>query len=148
MTSVELRELGEGETARAAAALLELRPAYLDADTIAARADALRAAGYRLVAVLEDGEHEAAAAAGFRVGESLGWGRYLYVDDLVTRAERRGRGHGAQLMRWLEQEARRLACHSLHLDSGVGPERADAHRLYLGQRMLISSHHFAKDLGG
>jgi GNAT superfamily N-acetyltransferase len=142
----EVRELREGETALAAAALLELRPHHGDAATLTARANAQRAGGYRVVAAFEDGEREAAAAAGFRISENLAWGRHLYVDDLVTRADRRGRGHGAALMRWLEAEARRAGCAELHLDSGTGPDRADAHRLYFNQRLRISSHHFSREL--
>src|SRR5687767_1980593 len=95
----EVRELAEGETALAAAALLALRPHVGDAAAMVARVDAQRADGYRVVASFEPGEREAAAAAGFRVGENLAWGRHLYVDDLSTLPERRGGGHGAALMR-------------------------------------------------
>ena len=143
----DVRELAAGETGLAAAALLELRPHHGDAAALAARADAQRAAGYRVVAAFEPGEPEAAAAAGFRIVENLAWGRHLYVDDLVTRPSHRGRGHGAALLRWLEEEARRAGCGELHLDSGVGRDRADAHRLYLDQRLRISAHHFSRDLG-
>ncbi len=45
-------------------------------------------------------------------------------------------------MEWLEQEAQRLQCDALHLDSGVGPERAAAHRLYFASGMRIASYHF------
>jgi hypothetical protein len=45
-------------------------------------------------------------------------------------------------MGWLLAEARRLGCDELHLDSGVGADRTDAHRLYLNQGMRISAHHF------
>jgi hypothetical protein len=47
-------------------------------------------------------------------------------------------------MDWMIDEAKRLYCDELHLDSGVGPDRADAHRLYLNKRMRISSHHFSR----
>ena len=143
----EVRELAEGETALAAAALLELRPHLGDAAALTARADAQRATGYRVAGAFEPGEREAAAAAGFRIAENLPWGRHLYVDDLVTRAGHRGRGHGAALMRWLEQRARAEGCAQLHLDSGTGPERADAHRLYFNQRLRIGAHHFSRELG-
>jgi GNAT superfamily N-acetyltransferase len=142
----EIRELDAGETQRAARALLELRPHWAPADALVARADAQRAAGYRVVASFEPGEDDAAAVAGFRLAENLAWGRHLYVDDLVTRADRRGRGHGAGLMRWLADEARRLRCEQLHLDSGVGADRQDAHRLYFNSGMRINSYHFARSL--
>lgn len=142
----EIRELPAGEEALAASALLELRPQFGDAAALAERAAALRAGGYRIVAVFEPGEREAAAAAGFRVHENLPWGRHLYVDDLSTRAASRGRGHGALLMGWLTDRAREEGCAELHLDSGVIPERESAHRLYFGARMRISAYHFSRGL--
>src|SRR3712207_9497706 len=95
----EVRELAAGETRRAARALLELRPRF-EADRLVARVDdVLRPGGYRLAGSFEDGEEEASAAAGFRVIEMLAWGRALYVDDLVTLPDRRGRGHADEIGR-------------------------------------------------
>lgn len=145
--SSDVREVLAGETAVAAAALLALRPHLGDVAAVVERVDAQRADGYRVVASFEPGEPEAAAAAGFRVGENLAWGRHLYVDDLSTLPDRRGGGHGAALMLWLEAEARRAGCDELHLDSGVGPEREAAHRLYFRHRMRIASYHFLRKLG-
>jgi GNAT superfamily N-acetyltransferase len=142
----DIRELSEGETQRAARALLELRPRRGPADALVAGADAQRAAGYRIVASFDPGEEEAAAVAGFRIAENLAWGRHLYVDDLSTRADRRGRGHGGALMRWLAKEACRAGCAQLHLDSGVGPDREDAHRLYFNSGLRISSYHFGREV--
>ncbi len=82
--------------------------------------------------------------AGFRLGEILAWGRFLYVDDLVTDSDERSKGYGEKLMTWLLQYARSQGCEELHLDSGV--QRFGSHRFYLGLRMKISSHHFAIDL--
>jgi hypothetical protein len=48
------------------------------------------------------------------------------------------------LLDWLLEEGRRLGCDQLHLDSGVGLDRADAHRLYLNAGMVIAAHHFAR----
>src|SRR3954463_15654489 len=144
----EIRELPEGETHRAARALLELRPQRAPAEVLVAQADAQRAAGYRLAGSFEPGEEGAPAVAGFRVQENLAWGRHLYVDDLSTRADRRGRGHGGALMRWLAKEASRAGCEQLPLDSGVGPDREDAHRLYFNAGLRISSYHFQRLIAG
>jgi len=138
-----LRELEGTETARAFDAMRALRPSLGDEATFRARVDRQRAEGYRLVASFEGDAERASAAAGFRTAHSLAWGFYLYVDDLSTLPEARRRGHARALMAWLFDEARRLGCESLHLDSGVGPDRADAHRLYLNQGLRITSHHFA-----
>lgn len=98
--------------------------------------------GYRL-AYLES-ESVVRAAAGFRIQHHLAFGRFLYVDDLVTREEDRSKGYGAALFEWLVARAIEEGCKQLHLDSGV--QRFDAHRFYLSQRMSITSHHFALDL--
>jgi GNAT superfamily N-acetyltransferase len=68
----------------------------------------------------------------------------LYVDDLVTAAAHRRAGHGGALLDWLIARARELGCAQCHLDSGV--VRHDAHRLYLGRKLTITSHHFALKL--
>jgi GNAT superfamily N-acetyltransferase len=140
-----VRELLAGESGIAAAALLELRPQHGTVEALAARIDAQRADGYRVAASLED--DEAAAVAGFRIAENLAWGRFVYVDDLVTRAAMRGRGHADAVMAWVEAEAVRAGCDELHLDSGVGPDREDAHRFYFRHRLRITSYHFARSVG-
>jgi GNAT superfamily N-acetyltransferase len=140
------RELAPGEERLAAAALLELRPHWGDVDTLARRMAEQRADGYRLAASFEDGEAEAAAVAGFRLGRNTAWGSHVYVDDLSTRADRRGRGHADAAMAVVEEIARAAGCAELHLDSGVGPDRADAHRFYFRHGMRIASYHFVKPL--
>jgi len=99
--------------------------------------------GHFQLAYLENGA-EVRAVAAFRIGENLAWGRYLYVDDLVTRASDRSHGYGAELFCWLTDYARGQGCDQLHLDSGV--LRHGAHRFYLSNRMDITSFHFAMRL--
>ena len=68
----------------------------------------------------------------------------LYVDDLSTLPQSRGRGHAGGLLDRLVEEAARLGCAELHLDSGVGAARWTAHRLYMNHGLTIVSHHFAR----
>jgi GNAT superfamily N-acetyltransferase len=152
---VTVREIPAGSTMQAADAMLVLRPRWGTPQALAAAVDEqLRPAGYRLVGVFEDGDGReqeadgprALAVAGFREMTMLAWGRLLYVDDVSTLPEERGAGHADRLLTWLEDEARRLGCEGVHLDSGVGPDRAPAHRLYMRHRMRISAHHFQRDL--
>ncbi len=125
----------------------ELRPAFADEQGFVTYVDdVLRPEGYRLIGAFAPGRQQAAAAAGFRVGNSLAWGHYLYVDDVCTTPGARRQGHAGALLDWLEQEGRRLGCAQLHLDSGAGPERFDAHRLYYNHGLAIYSHHFARAL--
>jgi GNAT superfamily N-acetyltransferase len=140
-----IREVVPPDTGSVFRAMQALRGDLDDEESFARAVDDVqRAEGYRLVGVFEEGESEAAAVAGFRTGHSIAWGHYLYVDDLSTSPEARRRGHGAALLDWLLEEGRRLDCDQLHLDSGVGLERAAAHRLYLNAGMVIASHHFAR----
>jgi GNAT superfamily N-acetyltransferase len=70
----------------------------------------------------------------------------LYVDDLVTREARRGEGHADALMRWLAEEAARLGCEQLHLDSDVQRECETAHRFYFNLRTRITAYYFSREL--
>jgi GNAT superfamily N-acetyltransferase len=115
----------------------ELRPS-LSKEEFVSRVQAQRKQGYELAYVEEEGQP--VAIAGYRVGQNLAWGKFLYVDDLVTASEYRSRGHGATLLRWLQEQAVARGCDQLHLDSGV--QRLDAHRFYQREGMEISSYHF------
>jgi GNAT superfamily N-acetyltransferase len=66
------------------------------------------------------------------------------VDDLSTLPDARRRGHAAALLDRCAQEAERLGCDELHLDSAVGLERTDAHRLYFNRGLRITAFHFEK----
>lgn len=94
--------------------------------------------GYRL-AFLRDGGR-ICAVAGFRITRSLAWGRYLYVDDLISDEKTRSRGYGEALLEWLADYGEAHGCAELHLDSGV--QRHAAHRFYLRSRMDITCYHF------
>jgi GNAT superfamily N-acetyltransferase len=140
-----IREIAENETALAHPAMAALRPAFAAAAEFVHEVDSvLRPEGYRLVGAFERDGEPAAAVAGFRTGHSLAWRRFLYVDDLSTDPAARRRGHGRALLDWLAAEGLRLGCEQLHLDSAVGLERSDAHRLYLNTGFVISAHHFQR----
>ena len=138
VTLAENRE----QVARCFEVLRELRPHLADAETFVAQVLRQQTQGYHLAFIEADGEVR--AAAGFRIMECLWLGKFLYVDDLVTRADDRSRGFGKQLIDWLAEHGRAAGCAELHLDSGV--QRFDAHRFYLTQRMRICAHHFALTL--
>jgi len=141
-----LRELLPPETGLAFRAMQALRTDLADEESFVNQVDDVqRPEGYRVVGAFE-AQIEALAVAGFRRGHSLSWGHYLYLDDLSTLPEARRGGHGRALLDWLSEEGRRLGCDQLHLDSGVGLDRADAHRLYLNAGLVIASHHFARYL--
>ena len=121
--------------------MAQLRPHVAEGDFVA-RVRRQERTGYRLAALRDGGR--VVAVAGFRFGENLFAGPYLYVDDLVTDGAARSAGHGGVLFDWLVAQARAHGCAALTLDSGV--QRFAAHRFYLTRRMEIRSHHFALPL--
>ena len=145
--ATELREIVPPDTALAFPAMQALRPHFVDEATFVDRVDGVqRDEGYRLLGIFEDDSPHALAVAGFRVYHMLMWGRVLYVDDLSTLPEARRRGYGRQLLDWLVEEAKRLGCEHFQLDSGLGPTRTDAHRLYFNTGLEITSFHFGRRL--
>lgn len=113
-----------------------------DALSFLRRVRSQQLSGYQLAALRDGGEP--VAVAGFRLGESLAWGHYLYVDDLVTLPEARSRGYGAALLTWLAEFGRARGAGQLHLDSGR--QRAEAHRFYEREGLDGSSIHFKRSL--
>ena len=142
MSCIRIAESDE-EIERCFAVMSELRT-HLVAGEFLERVRRQERQGYRILYVEEAGAVR--ALAGFRFIECLASGRTLYVDDLVTAASERSRGHGEALIDWLVEHAREHDCDWLHLDSGV--QRADAHRFYFRQRLVVSSFHFQRDLRG
>ncbi|CAA9438992.1 MAG: Histone acetyltransferase HPA2 and related acetyltransferases [uncultured Rubrobacteraceae bacterium] len=47
---------------------------------------------------------------GFRIVEFLAYGRFLYVDDLVTAKDARSEGHGERMLDRLTGVAREEGC--------------------------------------
>ncbi|MGB3942536.1 MAG: GNAT family N-acetyltransferase [Candidatus Manganitrophaceae bacterium] len=119
----------------------ELRPHILESAFVS-RVRSQEKSGYRL-AYIRAGSGPV-AVAGFRIGENLAWGRFLYLDDLVTLESRRSRGYGAALLTWLTDFAAKEGCRQIHLDSGI--QRKEAHRFYEREGMALASFHFRKEI--
>jgi ribosomal protein S18 acetylase RimI-like enzyme len=95
--------------------------------------------GYKLIYIEENGK--GVSFCGYRVTTMLHRGRSIYIDDLCTLPEARGKGHAKALLDYVLKEAKKEELQSIHLDSGH--HRHDAHRLYLNFGFKITSHHFA-----
>jgi len=121
--------------------IAQLRPHLNEAEFLK-RVEAQTPGGYRIAFVEHEGRP--VSVAGFRIMHSLSWGKFLYVDDLVTDEHERSKGFGQQLLAWLVQHAKEAKCDEFHLDSGV--QRFGAHRFYLASGMDITCHHFAMTL--
>lgn len=133
------RAQSEAEIAACYAVVQELRPHLSLADFMDRVGRQREMYGYKLVYAMA--ADKVAAVAGYRVVESLSWGRAFYVDDLITAGAFRRQGYGGTLCDWLLREAKTLLCQQFHLDSGV--QRHDAHRLYFGKKLMIMAHHFS-----
>lgn len=120
----------------------ELRP-HIAAEHFLSQIRRQESAGYHLVYMQEAAG--VVAVAGFRVVENLAWGRFLYVDDLVTLPEQRSKGHGAKLLAWLRGQAVKEGCQQLHLDSGI--QRKQAHRFYEREGLTMTSYHYVEKTG-
>lgn len=120
----------------------ELRPHLVNEDDFIRRVARLRTEQYRLLGVWQG--NEAVALAGYRLQENLIYGRFLYVDDLVTTERARGRRWGARLLETLTDIACQNACTRLVLDTGLA--NSLAHRFYCRQGLLTGAIRFGKSL--
>lgn len=121
--------------------MAQLRP-HLAKNNFVGQIRRQQQSGYNLV-FLSD-KKIVKAVAGYRFSESLSWGKFIYVDDLVTAEKFRSQGFGEQLFAWLVKQAKAHGCVQFHLDSGV--QRFGAHRFYLTRRMDIIAYHFMMKL--
>ncbi|MBF9002940.1 GNAT family N-acetyltransferase [Vibrio nitrifigilis] len=118
--------------------LLQLRSQY-DVDSLSAQIEKQKLGGYQIVYVKD--EHQVLAVAGYSLGEKLAWGKYIYIEDLVTNDRCRSDGVGKFLMEWFKAYASKIGCQQIHLDSAV--HRFPAHKFYLREGFNIASHHFS-----
>jgi GNAT superfamily N-acetyltransferase len=91
---------------------------------------------------LEDGGVK--AVGGIRIGEWLGGGKYLEIEDLVASENERSKGYGGELFDWIVEYAKRENCNQIKLVSHV--KRFAAHKFYLNKGMIIEAHYFSISL--
>lgn len=118
-----------------------LRP-HLQKENFLGQVQEMMPDGYQIIYICED--QLTVAFAGFRNMNMLYSGKIIYVDDLSTLPQYRGRGHAGRLLDYIYQLAEKLGKNAVHLDSGY--HRNDAHRLYLNKGYILESHHFAKEI--
>ena len=119
----------------------QLRP-HLKKENFAEQVRRQQQDGYQLAFIKVD--NQVVAVAGFFISESLRYGQFLYVYDLVVDENVRSKGYGKDIFEWLVDYGKSKGCNVLRLDSGV--QRFDAHRFYFRQRMKIASYHFSLSL--
>lgn len=116
----------------------ELRPHLATPDEFLERVNRQAEQGYRLLAAWRG--DEALALAGYRGMEMLIHGKFIYVDDLVTREDARGNHIGQQLLAYLYGLAWEQDCNRVVLDTGIA--NGLAQRFYFRMGMLPTGLHF------
>lgn len=138
-----LRHADTQETLRACYAVMkQLRPHLQSEAEFLERVARQAADGYRLLAEWQDGHP--IALAGYRLQENLVYGKFLYVDDLVTTEAARGSQCGARLLDALTEVAAQAGCVRLTLDTGLA--NALAQRFYFRQGLLTGAVRFGKPI--
>jgi ribosomal protein S18 acetylase RimI-like enzyme len=98
-------------------------------------------AGFQLAYLVDD---EIKAVAGFRISDWLAGGKYLEIEDLVSKSSERSKGYGGKLFDWLVEHAKENDCQHVRLVSRVS--RLAAHRFYLRKGMNLEAHYFSMNL--
>lgn len=117
----------------------QLRPHLASEDEFVERWKRQTADGYKLL-MLMDGA-EPAALGGYRVQENLVYGRFLYVDDLVSDASVRSSGLGSRLMDCLKAETKAQGCEKLVLDTALSNSLGQ--RFYFRNGLLSTAMRFS-----
>lgn len=140
MTEIKIA-ITDTEIASCWEAISVLRP-MLQRENFVSQIQDLQKEGYHLLYIQE--KNKTVAIAGYRVYTMLYCGKMLYLDDLSTLEEYRGRGYASQLLNYLKTVALVNNCVSIQLDSG--PTRTTAHKLYFKEDFTISAYHFHKKI--
>jgi N-acetylglutamate synthase-like GNAT family acetyltransferase len=114
---ITVRELRADRDIAAAFPLMRQLRDRLREETFLAEVRRQQVEGYRLFGLF-DSDH-LCALAGVRQSHTLSRGEHLFVDDLVTAEDLRGRGHGSELLRWLAGHAREQGIPRVYLDSRI-----------------------------
>ncbi len=118
-----------------------LRP-HLSYESYLEMAAEMLSAGYRVAFVEVNGKP--VSVIGYRYLQFLFNGKHIYIGDLSTLWEHRGKGYAGRLLDYVIEEAAANGFNSVTLDSGF--QRQAAHRLYLNKGFVISSFHFMKQI--
>lgn len=86
-------------------------------------------------------ETEIKAVGGIRIAEWLAGGKYLEIEDLVTKTGERSKNYGGELFDWIANYAKNENCAQIKLVSHV--KRFGAHKFYLKKGMKIEAHYFS-----
>ncbi len=119
--------------------MAELRPHFKAEDELLLQVKRQTAESNFRIVYLE--ETDVKAVAGIRLGEWLGGGKYLEIEDLIAKENERSKGYGGELFDWIVDHAKNENCNQIKLVSHV--KRYGAHKFYLKKGMIIEAHYFS-----
>lgn len=96
------------------AVMAELRPQLSPGEFLPQVKRQIEIAGYQLAFLTDE---EVKAIAGVRISESLSGGKYLEIEDLVSKTDERSKVYGGQLFDWLIECAKENDCDQIRFVS-------------------------------
>lgn len=127
MNTLQVKELQSQQEILEAFPVMQQLRTHLNANSyLDLVLDAQKNDSYKLFALLDDGE--IVAVTGFKPMITLYYGRFVWVCDLVTDANKRSNGYGEKLLAYVHEWANEHNYESVALSSGL--QRTDAHRFY------------------
>lgn len=139
---VEIREFTTEEELKGIYPLIQLLNPGMDRSTFEELLARMCKQGYRCIGAFVKGE--CVGICGFWVGYRFWCHGYIDLDNIVVKESHRSHGIGAAMMRWIEQEGKRLGCKVAVLDAYT--YNYASHRLYIRDGYKILGYHFVKDL--
>lgn len=109
--------LSDDEIAECFPVMSELRPHIAAHEFVPLVRRLSDATGFRMAFLRSGGEVK--CVAGYRISEWLAGGKYLEIEDLVSKQCERSKGYGSQLFDWLKDLATRSECRQVRLVSNV-----------------------------
>lgn len=133
-TEIEIKECFE--------VMKALRPKLTSVQDFAEQILRQQQSAYRILAVKEN--EKVVALAGYRELESLVHGKFIYVDDLVTEPESRGKNYGHHLLKEIGIIAQTKGKSAVVLDTGMA--NCMAQKFYYREGMIALGMHFVRSL--
>ena len=127
MSSLTIKELqSRNEIIEAFPVMRQLRTHLDESSYLELVSDAQEKEGYKMFALFDG--NDIVAVIGFQPMITLYYGRFIWVCDLVTDANKRSEGYGEKLLSYTHKWAKENNYENVALSSGL--QRTDAHRFY------------------
>lgn len=141
MKKIKIAE-SDAEIENCYAVMAELRPHISAGEFLETIKRQIENYNFRLIYLSDGGDVK--SVGGFRIAEWLAGGKYLEIEDLVSKSDERSKSYGGELFDWIVRYAEQENCAQVKLVSHV--KRHGAHKFYLKKGMIIEAHYFSMQL--